>query len=50
MLSAVRFLLLSISIVIEAVSYMKSTELIEEQPEASVADLQVQWPFAKPFF
>jgi len=39
MLSAVRFLLLSFSIIIEAVSYMKCTELPENE-EDQMADLQ----------
>jgi len=39
LLSAVRFLLLSVSIILEAVSYMKSEELIEE-PADGLTDLQ----------
>jgi len=39
MLSSVRFLLLSVSIILEAVSYMKSEELLDE-PNDQMADLQ----------
>jgi len=39
LLSAVRFLLLAVSIILEAVSYMKSEELIDE-PDGGLTDLQ----------